>query len=913
MDRCFSCERKVAQRAMKMNEYAVHWPLRHRILAILGMIIMLAGIVCQNVSAQTSEWVWMGGSQTAGAAGVYGTKGIPAAGNVPGARQNAFTWVDTAGNLWIFGGSGKDSAGTQGELNDLWEYNTATGQWAWISGSNTVNAAASYGTQGTASTGNTPGSRDSGVAWADSDGNLWLFGGNGNDSAGTEGLLNDLWKFDTTALEWKWVGGSKSANASGVYGTQNTADAANIPGAREGEDSGGVLAGWADNDGNFWLFGGKGYDSAGSLDSLNDLWEYSPTSQKWTWISGSKTINGIGIYGMQGVAGSGYTPSARQSTQTWKDKDGKLWLHGGSAYNDVVCTNKSYECDDSPEIWKFDPVSKEWAWISGQDSSNTGPVYSTQGVSSDTSDPGGREMSATWTDTLGTLWLFSGYAMDGQRNNAPDDLWMYNTSSSQWTWVGGSSNTSISAVYGSLGTPAAANWPDARGIEGAAATWTDLQGNFWLFGGPNGSGLMNALWVYHASPAATPAFSVSGSTYSMAQTVNISDATPGAMIHYTTDGSTPGANSTMYSGALTVSASETLNAIAIAAGYPNSAIASAAYTIAPITASPSFTPAAGTYTSAQTVTIAATSGATIYYTTDGTTPTTSSAVYSSPITVSSTETIQALAVVSGASASSVASATYTINIASNPVPVVGSLSPAFTTAGSGTFTLTVNGSSFSSGSTVYWGSMALTTKYVSATQLTAQVPASLTATAGTPTITVQTPTPGGGTSNSESFEIDSAGSGVTPPSFTTPTATVAAGVAASYQVTLPSSAMNVSVSCLNLPSGASCSYSASSKSLTITTSSTTPKGTYQIIAVFQESVSIGTSAAYLTPFFLLPLVLLRKNLRLRNILSLACMVLLTVAMVFSTGCGGSSSGKASTNPTSTQTVTSSGTISLTVQ
>ena len=78
-------------------------------------------------------------------------------------------------------------------------------------------------------------------------------------------------------------------------------------------------------------------------------------------------------------------------------------------------------------------------------------------------------------------------------------------------------------------------------------------------------------------------------------------------------------------------------------------------------ATPSFTPAAGTYFEAQNVTInTSTDGATIYYTTDGTTPTTSSAVYSSPINVATTTTIKAMAAKNGMDNSSVAEATYSI-------------------------------------------------------------------------------------------------------------------------------------------------------------------------------------------------------------------------------------------------------------
>ncbi|KAA6457574.1 hypothetical protein DYQ86_22370 [Acidobacteria bacterium AB60] len=82
-----------------------------------------------------------------------------------------------------------------------------------------------------------------------------------------------------------------------------------------------------------------------------------------------------------------------------------------------------------------------------------------------------------------------------------------------------------------------------------------------------------------ATPAATPALSLAAGTYTKAQTLAITDATPGASIYYTTDGSTPGTASTLYTGPIAVSSSETFQAIAVASGYTASAVASANYVI----------------------------------------------------------------------------------------------------------------------------------------------------------------------------------------------------------------------------------------------------------------------------------------------------------------------------------------------
>jgi sugar lactone lactonase YvrE len=160
---------------------------------------------------------------------------------------------------------------------------------------------------------------------------------------------------------------------------------------------------------------------------------------------------------------------------------------------------------------------------------------------------------------------------------------------------------------------------------------------------------------------ATPVFNPPGGVYQGSQSVSISDATSGSTIYYTTDGSTPTTSSSKYTGPIAVSQTTTVEAMATASGMTNSAVASASYTIQQQVAMPTFSPNGGTYSSAQTVTISdATTGASIYYTTNGNTATTSSTVYGGPITVSSTETISAIATATGYSTSADTSAVYTI-------------------------------------------------------------------------------------------------------------------------------------------------------------------------------------------------------------------------------------------------------------
>jgi hypothetical protein len=120
----------------------------------------------------------------------------------------------------------------------------------WKGGSNTPQQAGVYGSQGQPAATNVPGARTSAVAWTDTSGNFWVFGGSDSVADSISGYLNDLWKYSPTTGEWTWESGSTTGGATGIYGTLNQPAATNVPGARSS------AASWTDASGNLWLFGG---------------------------------------------------------------------------------------------------------------------------------------------------------------------------------------------------------------------------------------------------------------------------------------------------------------------------------------------------------------------------------------------------------------------------------------------------------------------------------------------------------------------------------------------------------------------------------------------------------------------------------------------------------------------------------
>lgn len=439
----------------------------------LSIILLIPTL---SARAASEAWTWVGGTNVINRPCVYGTKGVAAAANMPGARAGAVTW-SRGGTRWLFGGV-TNSASRR--MNDLWRFDGTN--WAWMAGTSNANQTGVYGTKGVAVAANTPGSREGSVAWTDGAGQFWLFGGSGYATNGTAGRLNDLWRFDGS--NWTWISGANAINQIGVYGTRGVADPTNMPGARDGSVA------WIDVAGALWLFGGNGYATNGTPDRLNDLWKFDGAN--WTWVSGSNAVKRLGIYGTKGVPGAANTPGARDISTARIDANGMVWLFGGQGYG------TSSTLGALNDLWRFDGTN--WAWISGSNSVNRIGIYGTRGYGAPANMPGGRWGSASRIDPSGRFWLFGGITNSASTPRM-NDLWRYD--GTNWTWFGGGTLPNQSGAYGTKGSPSVQNLPGSRL---RSACWGETNG-FRLFGGDgyaaSTNGYLNDFWTSEAWPERT--------------------------------------------------------------------------------------------------------------------------------------------------------------------------------------------------------------------------------------------------------------------------------------------------------------------------------------------------------------------------------------------------------------------------
>jgi len=373
-------------------------------------------------------------------------------------------------------------------LNSLQLYSQG---FIWIKGPNTTNASGLYGNVGTVNPGNNPGARNGAASWKDSNGNFWLFGGNGYDLTGNQGYLADLWKYDRVNNTWTWINGASVIAQVGIYGPLGSTSSSVHPGSRSGAVT------WQDANGNVYLFGGYGYDAFATIGNLNDLWKYNPSTNQWSWISGNNFCFSPGNYGTIGVANSTNKPGARNGAVNWTDNNGDLWLFGGLG----VATNSATTVYLN-DLWKYNITSNQWTWMSGSNIGDQNGTYGSMGVSSATNIPGGRNGAVTWLDASGNFLMFGGNGFDAAATTAGylNDLWKYNVSLNEWVWLKGSSSANQNGVYGTQSVASVSNTPGSR-IN--ALSWKDSYGNYWLSAGQGNSalnqGYLNDIWIYNAA------------------------------------------------------------------------------------------------------------------------------------------------------------------------------------------------------------------------------------------------------------------------------------------------------------------------------------------------------------------------------------------------------------------------------
>ncbi len=452
-----------------------------KIIFIFALSIFLASTYAQN-------FTWIKGSNTISASNSYGTQSVSAPSNTPGQRHGCAKWVDSNGNLWLFGGEAPNGSW----WNDLWKYNPTTNEWTWIRGLTTPNGVGTYGTLGVATSSNEPKAREFPAYWTDNAGNFWMFGGRGYDfNTSTSQKLADLWRYNPTTNQWTWMKGPGTFIQPGNYGTQGIAASTNAPGGRS--ESGFST----DAAGNLWLFGGVGHVSSSIQGRLNDVWKFDIGSNNWTWVSGNNAYGPSGVYGTMSVPSVANHPGGREFPICWLDPSGSIYLFGGEGRDTSVVNPQTGYLND---LWKYNPTANTWAWVGGSKAVNGAAVYGTQGISNSANIPGGRRAPAHWTDASNKTWIFGGW---GILATTPagylNDLFRYDPTLNQWTWMKGSTLLNQNGTYGTLGVPAIPNIPGAREYSNY---WTDLNGKFWLFGGEGydvsgtSVGHMNDLWRY---------------------------------------------------------------------------------------------------------------------------------------------------------------------------------------------------------------------------------------------------------------------------------------------------------------------------------------------------------------------------------------------------------------------------------
>ena len=184
----------------------------------------------------------------------------------------------------------------------------------------------------------------------------------------------------------------------------------------------------------------------------------------WIWVKGSDSTGAPANFGSLGEAGAANNPQGVYEGMNWIDNQGNFWVFGGVGVYNVSDSIFSYQNE----------IIVDSVYVNGV-------------------------LDSTY-DSLITIRVFDSIEVFGEFN-VTNDLWTYNPNTNLWTWMGGPEGIAfVSGQYGQEGIPSPSNWPGARGW--GSISWTDNNGNLWLFGGFGMDGFgsystLNDLWMYN--------------------------------------------------------------------------------------------------------------------------------------------------------------------------------------------------------------------------------------------------------------------------------------------------------------------------------------------------------------------------------------------------------------------------------
>jgi hypothetical protein len=353
----------------------------------------------------------------------------------------------------------------------------------------------------------------------------------------------------------------------------------------------------ADSNGNVYFATGNGsWDSAEQGDSVVKLGapsggtlpvvDYFTPYDQSSLASADLDLSAGGVILLPTLANG-------QQLLTIVGKDGNIYLINRNNMG-KYCVNQTPACTNSnPQIVQEVPGAFTGIWAppaywngylyQSGGNKDTGKPEAMKAFSFNANNSG--LLSTSPTSVTARTFYFSAPVPSISSNGTSNGiLWGVDNGSAESPNCSGYTNCQILYAYDATNlanmlynSNQAANYRDVPGAPVRFTTPTVANGKVYVgsIGAVSAFGLLTSV----APTATAPTFSPAGGSYTSAQSVTISDSTPGATIYYTADGSTPTTSSTKYSSALTLSSTTTLTAFATAGGYSNSPVTSATYTI----------------------------------------------------------------------------------------------------------------------------------------------------------------------------------------------------------------------------------------------------------------------------------------------------------------------------------------------